>query len=64
MLRRDRERWGLRLCRAAWLLGVTVRELREMEAGDRLPDWDSYRRMAGLFGWPETFAERPNGRQR
>jgi predicted transcriptional regulator len=37
MLRRDRERQGLRLARAAWLLGVTVRELRELEAGERYP---------------------------
>jgi hypothetical protein len=27
MLQRDRERWGFRLARAAWLLGVSVPEL-------------------------------------
>jgi hypothetical protein len=26
MMRRDRERLGLRECRAAWLLDITVRE--------------------------------------
>ena len=38
MLERDRRRNGLRVCRAAWLLGVTVREYREIEAGDEIPD--------------------------
>jgi hypothetical protein len=28
------ERLGLRECRAAWLLGLTVREYRELEAGE------------------------------
>jgi hypothetical protein len=37
MMQRDRQREGLRICRAAWLIGVTVREYREMEAGDRGP---------------------------
>jgi hypothetical protein len=35
MMQRDRKREGLRVCRAAWLVGVTVREYREMDAGDR-----------------------------
>jgi hypothetical protein len=34
MMRRDRERLGLRECRAAWLLGLTVREYRALESGD------------------------------
>ena len=34
MMRRDRERLGLRECRAAWLLGLTVREYRALEAGN------------------------------
>jgi hypothetical protein len=28
------ERLGLRKCRAAWLLGLTVREYRGLEAGE------------------------------
>jgi hypothetical protein len=40
MMQRDRKREGLRVCRAAWLVGVTVREYREMEAGDRVPEFD------------------------
>jgi hypothetical protein len=31
MLQRDRKRWGLRLARASWLLGVSVADLRELE---------------------------------
>jgi hypothetical protein len=38
MMQRDRQRLGLRECRAAWMLGLTVREYREIEAGDRAPD--------------------------
>ena len=32
MMRRDRQRLGLRECRAAWLLGLTVREYRRLGA--------------------------------
>ena len=38
MMHRDRSRQGLRVCRAAWLIGVSVREYRELEAGERWPD--------------------------
>jgi transcriptional regulator with XRE-family HTH domain len=54
-MRRDREREGLRLCRAAWLVGVSVREYREIEAGDRTPSLDTYRRISELYGWAQTF---------
>jgi hypothetical protein len=30
----DRRRLGLRLCRMAWLLGLTVPEHRALEAGE------------------------------
>ena len=55
MLRRDRRRGGLRLARAAWLLRVSVRELREIEAGGRYPSFETYDRIEKLFGWPQTF---------
>jgi hypothetical protein len=45
MMRRDRQRLGLRECRAAWLVGVTVRGYREMEA----------ERMVEVFEWPQSF---------
>jgi hypothetical protein len=54
MMQRDRKREGLRVCRAAWLVGVTVREYREIEAGDRVPDIDVWNRMCMLYGWPQT----------
>jgi hypothetical protein len=55
MMERDRKREGLRVCRAAWLVGVTVREYREIEAGDRTPSLATYRRISELYGWPQTF---------
>jgi predicted transcriptional regulator len=55
MLRRDRKREGLRLARAAWLLGVSVRELREIEADEQCPSFDTYDRIEKLFGWPQAW---------
>ena len=63
MLRRDRKRWGLRECRVAWLFDVSVREYRELESGERDPDWETYRRISALFGWPESFAKLGNFRR-
>jgi hypothetical protein len=52
MMERGRRREGLRVCRAAWLLGISVREYRELEAGERFPDPVTWERMCQLFGWP------------
>ena len=41
MLERNRKREGLRVSRAAWLLGVSVREYRELEAGTRSPTFET-----------------------
>jgi hypothetical protein len=49
MMERDRKREGLRVCRAAWLIGVSVREYREIVAGDRMPSLDTYRRISELY---------------
>jgi hypothetical protein len=57
MMQRDRKREGLRVCRAAWLIGVSVREYREIEAGDRMPSLDTYRPISELNGWPQTFVD-------
>jgi DNA-binding XRE family transcriptional regulator len=62
MMQRARKREGLRVCRAAWLVGVTVREYRELEAGKRWPSCDTYHRICKLFEWPQTFVL--NGRDR
>jgi len=56
MMQRDRERQGLRAWRAAVLIGVSVREYREIEADERDPDFDTWRRMCDVFGWPLAFA--------
>jgi len=51
MMRRDRRRLGLRECRAAWLIGVTVREYRQLEAGDEEAlTADVWERMIEVFG--------------
>ena len=55
MMQRARKREGLRVCRAAWLIGVSVREYRGIEAGDRMPSLETYRRISELYGWPQTF---------
>lgn len=56
MMRRDRERLGLRECRAAWLLGLTVREYRRLEAGeDDTFGADVWERMVEVFGWPVSY---------
>ncbi len=54
MLKSDRKRWGLRECRAAWLLGVSVREYRLLEAGDGDVTSDVWDRMVEVFGWPRA----------
>jgi predicted transcriptional regulator len=48
MLERDRKRDGLRICRAAWLVGVSVREYREVEAGSCSPDSKTWGRICKL----------------
>jgi hypothetical protein len=55
MMERDRKREGLRLCRAAWLIGVSVREQREIAAGDRTLSLETYRRITELYGWPQAW---------
>jgi hypothetical protein len=53
MMRRSRERLGLRECRAAWLLGLTVRAYRALEAGEApLISSDLWARM--VDEWPQT----------
>jgi transcriptional regulator with XRE-family HTH domain len=55
MMQRARKREGLRVCRAAWLVGMSVRAYREIEAGDREPGPGTYERISELYGWPQTF---------
>jgi hypothetical protein len=53
MLRRDRRRLGLRECRAASLLGLKVREYRQLEAGEAWVSSDLLERMVE-FEWPRA----------
>jgi transcriptional regulator with XRE-family HTH domain len=52
LLRRDRERHGLRVAQAAWLLGLTPAEYRRLEQGERWPSWETYDRIAAAAQWP------------
>jgi hypothetical protein len=64
MMERDRKREPLRVCRAAWLIGVRVREYREIVAGERTPSLETFRRICKLYGWPQTFvADEPSERR-
>jgi Helix-turn-helix len=37
------------------LIGISVREYREIEAGERVPDFGTWERICKLYGWPQTF---------
>lgn len=56
ILPKARKREGLRVCRAAWLLGLTVRQYRALEAGELIPDPDLWRRMVAVFNWPRSWS--------
>jgi len=58
MLRRDRERWGMRECQAAWRFGASLPEYRELEAGTRSPTFETWGRICKLYGWPQTLINR------
>jgi hypothetical protein len=46
---------------AAWELGVSIREYRELDAGARSPTFETWNRICKAFGWPQTFV-RSDGR--
>ncbi|HET6791750.1 MAG TPA: helix-turn-helix transcriptional regulator [Actinomycetota bacterium] len=48
MLEEDRKRAGGSVGQAAWRLGTTVREYREIEAGERSPSWETWDRICEL----------------
>jgi hypothetical protein len=60
MMQRARKREGLMVCHAVWLVGVSVREYREIEAGTRSPDFETWDRICKLYGWPQTFHPTPH----
>ncbi len=54
-LEQDRRRAGLSVARPSWLLGVSVREYRELVEGDAWPTYDVWERIEEFSGWPQTF---------
>ena len=50
----DAER-GWSVAQAAVALGASVREYRELAAGARWPNRETFDRNCELFGWPQTF---------
>ena len=55
MLEHDRKQAGWSVGQVAWRLGVSVREYRELEAGGRSPNFETWDRICKLYGWPQTF---------
>ena len=53
MLEEDRRRAGWSV--GQWRLGITVRDYREIEAGERWPNGETFNRICELYGWPQTF---------
>jgi transcriptional regulator with XRE-family HTH domain len=51
MLEQDRKRAGWSVKQAAWRLGVSIREYREIEAGERSPNFETWDRICKLYGW-------------
>lgn len=55
MPQHDRKQAGWSVGQAAWRLGVSIRENRELEAGERSPSFETWDRICKLHGWPQTF---------
>jgi hypothetical protein len=64
MLEQDRRQAGWSVGQAAWRLGVSIREYRELEAGAPWPDWETFDRICKLYGWPQTFVGSQCGMRR
>jgi hypothetical protein len=64
MMQRARNCEGLRVCRPAWPLDISVREYRELEAGTRYPTFETWDRICKLYGWSQTFVGSAVGLQR
>jgi transcriptional regulator with XRE-family HTH domain len=43
----------------AWQLGVKPQEYREIEAGKRSPDFETWDRICKFYGQPQTFLDEP-----
>ena len=56
MLTDDRRRAGWSVARAAYELAVSIRAYREIETGERSPNWEQFDRICKTCGWPQTSA--------
>ena len=52
MLRHHRERNGLRIVRASWLVGMSAARVPRARGRHDVLEWDTYARIRDLFGWP------------
>jgi hypothetical protein len=59
MLEHDRKRAGWSVGRAAWALGVSIPEYRELEAGRRPPSVETWDRICKQYDWQQTFVSVP-----
>lgn len=57
MLEEDRRRAGWSVGQAAWHLGLSIREYREIETGESWPNGETWDRIRWLYGWPQTFVK-------
>ena len=48
----------MRECQAARRFGVTIREYRELEAGERFPDFDTWHRICKLLNRNASVAQK------
>jgi hypothetical protein len=55
MLEHDRKQAGWSMWQAAWRLGASIREYRELEADERWPNFETWDRISKLYGWPQSF---------
>jgi plasmid maintenance system antidote protein VapI len=53
-LEADRERLGFTLGQAAYRLGLTVPQYRELLEGRHPITWETWDRICDLYGWPQT----------
>ena len=58
MLAEDRTRRGWSVEQAARRLGVSAAIYREIEAGMRTPNWETWDAICRTFGWQQTFVAR------
>jgi hypothetical protein len=60
-VQRNRKRENLRICRAAWLSGVSVWEYRELVEGEAWPLYAVWERIAAFSGWPRAVSRAADG---